>query len=271
MQRAPFLSAGATPLADLGSARAEGRPVLLPDRRPPGRSPPTPMPAPWRSARRLLRHIDRHPGLNLTRAGSVALIGLFAYQCATLYGVIVTPLEARPGRTARPPQLQPAAILGSFDPFFTAPAGSAAPLAATDLALHGVRQAGPAGAGSAIISQSDGVQRSFGAGQEVSTGILLKQVGSDHVIIVRHGLDERLALKAFGSAGSAATPAVRPVAPPSTPAPAAMPSAEIRPRPPAPRRPAGFPARSVDFADPSTLPASLTSGPALPDRPAPKR
>jgi general secretion pathway protein C len=224
------------------------------------------------SARRLLRHIDRYPGLNLTRAGSVALIGLLAYQCATLYSVAVTPLEARPERTARPPQLQSATILESFDPFFTAPAGAAPPLAATDLALHGVRQAGPAGAGSAIISQSDGLQRSFGAGEEISTGILLKQVGSDHVIIVRHGLDERLALKAFASTGPAAAPAGRRIEPPSTPAPAAMPSAEIRPRPPAPRRPAGLPARSIDFADPSTLPASLTSGPALPDRaPAPKR
>lgn len=244
---------------------------MLLDRRLPGRFPPIPLPGPGQPARRLLRHIDRYPGLNLTRAGGVALIGLFAYQCATLYGVIVTPLEARPERSARPPLPQSSTILGSFDPFFTAPAGAAS-LAATDLALYGVRQAGPAGAGSAILSQSDGVQRSVGAGEEISAGIVLKQVGSDHVIVTRHGSDEKLALKAFASAGSAATPAVPRVAPPATPAPTAMPSAEIRPRPPAPRRPAGLPARSIDFADPSTLPASLTREPALPDRgPAPKR
>lgn len=237
----------------------EARPELLLERRLRIGSSPAPLPPLGPSARRLLRDIDRHPGLYLPRIGGVALAALMAHQFAILFGVIVTPLDPQPNRSARPPPLQAGALLTGFDPFFTAGAGAgaAAPIAATGLTLHGYRQDRGTG-GSAIISQSDGAQRSFGIGEEVAPGIVLKQVGSDHVTIARNGFDERLALKEFASAGAAAAPAMRTISSPSTSMPAASPAVEIRPRPPAPRAPA-LPARSIDFADPSTLPASLTS------------
>lgn len=237
----------------------EARAELLLDRRLRISSSPALLPPLGQSARRLLSHIDRCPGLYLPRIGGVALAALIAYQCAALFGVIVTPLDAPPDRAARPSQVQPATLLTSFDPFFTAATATAAPapVAAADLTLHGFRQDRRTGGGSAIISQSDGAQRSFGIGEEIAPGIVLKQVGSDHVTIIRHGLDERLVFEDFESTGSAATPAARTIPSPYTPPPAASPVAEARPRRAAPRGPA-LPARSIDFADPSTLPASLT-------------
>lgn len=255
-RRAPSLVTGAIALSEYGRRHLNAQPELLLDRPLSSRCSPTSLPL-LGQARRLLNHIDRYPGLYLPRAAGIALAALIAYQCATLYGVIVTPLDGPPEQAARPPQLQPAMLLASFDPFFTA-AGAPAPIAATDLMLHGLRQDRHTGGGSAIISQSDGAQRSFGTGEEIVPGIVLKQVGSDHAIIVRHGLDERLAFKEFASTGAAATPPVPTVNASYTPTPAPSPAVEVRPKRPAPRG-STLPARSIDFADPSTLPGSLTT------------
>ncbi len=215
-------------------------------------------------AQPLWQHIDRQPGLYLSRAAAAALAALIAYQCATLYGVIVSDLDGRQGHAARPSQLQAAMRLSGFDPFFTSGAGRAAPIEATGLTLHGLRQDRGTGGGSAIIGQSDGTQRGFATGDEIAPGIVLKQVAFDHVVIERSGLDARLDFKAFATA--AAAPPERPARSPYRPAQPASSAVEARPARPAPRAPA-LPARSIDFADPSTLPASLTSGPALPARP----
>lgn len=260
----PSVETGASILPDYGRGRLEARPGLLLDRKLRSRSSPTPLPLLRQSARRLWRHIDRYPGHHLPRAAGIALAALIAYQCATLYSVIVTPIEGRPGRAVRPPQVQPATLLTSFDPFFTATAGAAAPVEAADLTLHGFRQDRRTGGGSAIISLSAGAQRSFGIGEVIAPGIVLKEVGPDHVLIIRAGVDERLVLKEFASTGPASAPVVRAAQSPYTPTPAASPAVDVRPRRPAPRGPA-LPPRSIDFADPSTLPASL-SGPTLPNR-----
>jgi general secretion pathway protein C len=203
-----------------------------------------------------LGHIDRYPGLYLPRAAGIVLAALIAYQCATLYSVIVTPLDGRSEQAALPPKLQLAASLGSFDPFFTAAPAGTAPVAPVDLTLHGLRQDGRAGGGAAIISQSDGAQRSVGVGEEIAPGLVLKQVGFDHAIVIRNGMDERLAFKAFESTGPAAAPTARAEQSPLTLAPSPSPAAEVRRRQPTPRV-QGLPPRSVDFADPSTIPESL--------------
>lgn len=256
--RAPSVMTGPIARTEYGARHLDARPELLLDRPLRNRFTATDLPLLGQSARRLLRHIDRYPGLYLPRVGGTALAALIAYQCATLYSVIVAPLDGRPERAVRPTEHQPGRLLTSFDPFFTAVVDSAAPIAATDLTLHGIRQNRETGGGSAIISQSDGAQRSFGIGEGIAPGIVLKQVGSDHVTISRHGSDERLAFKEFTSTGSAATPTVRTVTSPYMLAPAASPAVEIRPNPSAPRAPA-LPARSIDFANPSTIPISLTT------------
>jgi hypothetical protein len=250
--RAPSIATGAIALPAYRPSPLDAPPELLPDRR--LRNPSSP----WQSARRLLGHIDRYPGLYVPRAAGIVLAALAAYQCATLYSVIVMPLDGRTEQIAPPTKSQPVTLLGSFDPFFTAASAATAPVAPVDLTLHGLRQDGRTGGGSAIISQSDGVQRSVGVGEEIAPGLVLKQVGSDHVIVIRNGMDERLAFKAFESTGPAATPTARTVQSPLALAPSASPAVEVRPRPVTPRVRA-LPPRSVDFADPSTIPASLTA------------
>lgn len=262
---APFVPTGAAGLAELGRRTPDARRELLADGRPGSRFPPAFLPLILNEAARLCRHIDRSPGLYLPRAAGVVLAALIAWQGATLYGVMVTPLDDRPGRGTPPPQFAPATLLSSFDPFFTARAGAAAPIEATDLTLHGFRQDGRTGGGSAIISRSDGSQRSFATGEEVAPGIVLKQVRPDHVIIARNGTEVPLAFKEFASAGPAAAPTVRQVRSPDQSMPAASPAVQVPARRPA-QRESALPPRSIDFADPNTLPASLTGGSALPDR-----
>jgi general secretion pathway protein C len=228
-----------------------------------------PAPPLRQSARRLLRDVDRYPGLYLPRAAAVALLALIAYQCAALYQAVVMPLESRTERSGPPPQLHPATMLTGFDPFFAVAPAAAGPAEATGLTLHGLRQDRGTGRGSAVIGRSDGAQRSFGVGEEIAPGTRLKTVGFDHVIVVRHGVEERLAFREFSSAAPGAASRAGAFPPPYSPAPA--PPVDLRSRRPAPSATAP-PARSIDFADPSTLPASLTGAPALPQpRAAAKR
>lgn len=253
--RAPSVVTGAVARSEYGRRHLDAQPELLLDRPLSSRS-PLPL---FRQARRLLHHIDRYPGLYLPRAAGVALAALIAYQCATLYGVIVTPLDGPPESAIRLSQPQPATLLASFDPFFPAGAApTAAAIAATDLTLYGLRQDQRPGGGSAIISQSDGAQRSFAIGEEIASGIVLKQIGSDHVVVSRHGVDERLAFKDFESAGPATESMARAAPLPDRVAPVTSSAARVPLQPAAPRRTA-LPPRSVDFADPSTIPASLTT------------
>lgn len=251
--RAPSLVEGAVALSGNGRRRPDAQPELLLDR-PLGSRSLLPL---LGQARGLLHHIDRYPGLYFPRAAGVALAALIAYQCTALYGVIVTPLDDQPRPAVRQPQ--PATLLASFDPFFPSGAApTAAAIAATDLTLYGLRQDGRPGGGSAIISRSDGAQRSFGVGEEIASGIVLKQIGSDHVVVSRHGADERLSFKDFEPAGPANASTARTAPSPYMVTPVASPAARVPPRPTAPRG-TGLPPRSVDFADPSTIPASLTT------------
>lgn len=200
--------------------------------------------------------IDRFPGRYVAGFVEILLIALVGFQCMTLLGVVVTrPEPLPPGASHRPGRTPPSTILTSYDPFFPKAGASSAPLlAATDLELYGIRQDGRTGRGSAIISEGGGPQRSFGVGEAISPGIVLKNVGAGYATVARHGVDERLAFASFAS--------VSPKRPPemSGPSIAGMPAASrgppSRPQPlPAARQAA--PPRSVDFADPSTLPASL--------------
>jgi hypothetical protein len=187
----------------------------------------------------------------------VVLVALVGFQCMTLIGVVVTPLEPpRPGASQRSGPAPPSTILTSFDPFFAkAGAGEALRLAATDLELYGIRQDGRTGRGSAIISEAGGPQKSFGVGEAISPGIVLKDVGPGYATVARHGVDERLAFASFDSSAPAAR-SLDMRGPPITATPVGTPRAASRPQPPPTDRQAA-PPRSIDFADPSTLPASL--------------
>ena len=62
------------------------------------------------------------------------------------------------------------------------------------LKLFGVRVDEAIGGGSAIIATPDGVQSSFGVGDEIMPGVKLKQVSFESVTIDRNGVSEELFL-----------------------------------------------------------------------------
>lgn len=163
---------------------------------------------------------------SVLRAVEIALVAGLAVQAARLVWTVATPLgplgePARPRAAVTP--LADLSILASFDPFFrlgaSAASGEAAP-AGGGYTLHGVR-AGPGGRGSAILG-SDGQQRSYEVGQEVAPGLVLSEVGPDHVILSRGGGRQRVGFPKPSGSGAlmpAATPAAA-FAPPSADAPA---------------------------------------------------
>lgn len=219
--------------------------------------PPGSFPGTFPAAMHLLRGADRFPGLHLAGFAELVLIGLIGLQCISLYIAIVTHPQAPRAAAAERPARSPSAALIGHDPFFGAVGEGGSPaIAATDLKLHGVRQDGLTGGGSAIISQADGPQRSFGIGESISPGLVLKAVGPGYATVARHGVDERLAFADFDPPASQARPPDRSRS--STgPMPAASPPASPWPPPRPGLAPAGK-SPSINFADPSTLPASLT-------------
>lgn len=126
------------------------------------------------------------------RALEVALLILIAVQLARLVWAAVTPAGPLGDARAAQAGVQPVV---NFDPFFrmNAQPGS---MVVTSLALKlfGVRVDEAVGGGSAIIETPDGVQSSFGVGDEVMPGVTLKQVAFDSVTIDRNGVAEQLFL-----------------------------------------------------------------------------
>jgi general secretion pathway protein C len=166
---------------------------------------------------------------SLYSLAELTLIALIAVQLARLVWLLVTPLG--PIGDWRPPALlaQPPATgrLGDFDPFFRL-AGAGGPVAVTglNLRLFGTREDQATGRGSAIIALPDGVQSSYGVGEEIMPGVTLVAVAADNVTISRNGVMEQLFLDqstpAPGAAGATppqpvATPPAQPTV--ATPAP----------------------------------------------------
>lgn len=225
-------------------AAAQGE--LLLDRRRAAGPPPRPtLPGRPSAAARLLRGVDRSPGACLAGLAEAVLVALLGFQCVALYAAAVTPAKSPPATGEPARHHPPSALLTAHDSVFGSGGGVAAPpLQATALELHGVRQEGR-GRGSAIISEGDGPQRSIAVGESISPGLVLKDVGPGYATLARQGVDERLAFADFAAPVSAARP--RPM-PPAR----AMATASPRSDGPAAR------GSSINFADPSTLPASLT-------------
>lgn len=167
----------------------------------------------WSLARRLLP-TDIHLWLK-----ALLLAGI-AVQLVRLLWVVATPVgpfgDWRPA-SARllPPQTQ-AAILAAVDPFNrgAAVATAAAPAAAPiEMTLFGVR-ADARGSGSAILGGTDGEQKSFVVGEEVSPGVRLASVGFDHVVLDQGGRRQTIFMEgaerteaAAGGSAAAALPA----------------------------------------------------------------
>lgn len=103
---------------------------------------------------------------------------------------------------------QRGALFRSFDPFFRgALAGPVtAQVTAMNLKLYGVNVNEAMGGGSAILAGEDGVQASYGVGDEVMAGVKLVGVAFDHVILERGGARESLFMDQSGGGQGAVTP-----------------------------------------------------------------
>ena len=128
----------------------------------------------------------------------VGLICVLAVQVAMLVWAIVVPLG--PVGDWRPSTVSAAAKLPgdttSFDPFFRLQSSAPTTAVVTSLALKlfGTRIDSAMGRGAAIIATPDGIQSSYGVGDEIVPGVKLKQVSYDNVTIDRGGVDEQLFL-----------------------------------------------------------------------------
>lgn len=125
---------------------------------------------------------------------------LLATQAARLFWTVVTPIS--PLGNWRAPLVNivapsaRAALFSGFDPFFR----NDVVVAGTDnvtslnLTLFGIRANESSGSGAAIIAGEDGIQNSYGVGEEVAPGVVLDSVAFDHVILSRGGVRESLYL-----------------------------------------------------------------------------
>lgn len=146
-------------------------------------------------AKRLLRRLPR---VNLYRLAELLLLLVLAVQVARLLWAVVTPVGPLGAWAQQDGMARGAAerrqLLGSFDPFFRQQAGGEAVVTSLQLTLFGVRVDEAMGRGSAIIAGPDGVQNSYGVGDEIMPGVILKSVQFDSVTIQRGGADEQIFL-----------------------------------------------------------------------------
>lgn len=171
------------------------------------------------------------PGVFFRFLEVVALV-LIAVQAARLVWIVATPLGPVGEPRLAVAGAEPSA---AFDPFFRF-GQSAGPAVVTSLPLKlfGVRVDEAMGGGSAII-EAEGVQSSFGVGEEIMPGVRLKQVNFDSVVIDRGGASEQLFLDQSVAAPVAQPqPAPTPAAPAQPAVPVAVPSTIAPAEPPPP-------------------------------------
>jgi general secretion pathway protein C len=147
-------------------------------------------------------------------------------------------------------------LLTRFDPFFR-DGGSAGAAAVTSLPLKlfGIRLDQAMGRGSAIIATPEGVQSSYGVGEEIVPGVKLKSVAFDHVVLERGGVEEQLFIDQSVAAPVAGTPGA-----PVTPAPSGAPAASAQTTPQALAEGIAFTPRADKSAAPGLIVAPKGSG-----------
>lgn len=129
----------------------------------------------------------------------IGLLGLLlSFQAARLFWAVVTPVGPYGNWQAPTVNLVPsearASLFAGFDPFFRndATQTEVGNVTSLNLKLFGIRANESSGGGSAIIAGEDGVQTSYGVGEEVAPGVILDSVAFDHVILSRGGVKESL-------------------------------------------------------------------------------
>jgi general secretion pathway protein C len=148
----------------------------------------------------------------------LVMLAALALALARLIFTIATPVGPFGTWEPRKPALAmvDTAELGSFDPFFRNTAtGTKTAVSTLGLSLLGTRVDMVSGRGSAIIASEDGKQASYGVGDEVLPGVVLKSVAFDAVVLERGGTVESLFLDQSSGGTPVTPPAVQQVnAPP---------------------------------------------------------
>ena len=151
-------------------------------------------------ARRLLRRL---PQTSVYGTAEILLLSLLAILCARLLWIAVTPVgplgEWRLADRTASAVASRAQLLGGFDPFFRLQDSGSAVVTSLQLTLFGTRLDEVTGRGSAIIAGADGVQTSYGVGDEILPGVTLKSVAFDHVTIDRGGAAEQIFIDQSGA------------------------------------------------------------------------
>lgn len=181
-----------------------------------------------REARRQADRVaDRIPHGAIFAGLELLILAALALAVARLIWTVATPVGPF-GNWAPVPREQSTldlASLGDVDPFFRNAGSDAGPAVSTlGLTLLGTRVDTVSGRGSAIIAGEDGKQSSYGIGETVVPGVVLKSVAFDAVVLDRSGVSESLFLDQ-SAGGSPVTPAPQSRA---TPPAAALPG--TRPR-----------------------------------------
>lgn len=147
---------------------------------------------------RTRRLLARLPVVNVYSLLEIALLAGLGLQVARLLWALATPVgplgDWRPAEPIVPGL--PTETIAAFDPFFrlAAPAAGPGVVTSLQLTLFGTRTDDATGRGGAIIAGPDGVQQSYGVGDEIQPGVKLVGVAFDHVTIERGGASEDLFL-----------------------------------------------------------------------------
>ena len=137
---------------------------------------------PWKGRVRLPA-----PGPLLTNVVEICLLALLSLQVARFSWITLAPMQ--PLGAWRQPEsvssiVTPLGSEGSLDPFTRQGKGAASPPTEfSTFKLFGIREGNMLGPGAAVIAGSDGQQRSYVVGEEITPGIRLKAVQADHVTI----------------------------------------------------------------------------------------
>jgi len=130
----------------------------------------------------------------------LVLVAVLGTQCARILWAAVTPVGAfgdwRPQPVIEMTPRARAALFAGFDPFYrTAPVQTnTQTVTGLTLQLFGTRVNEASGGGSAIIAGPDGAQASYAVGDAIVSGVILKAVAVDHVVLSHAGSDELLFL-----------------------------------------------------------------------------
>jgi general secretion pathway protein C len=179
-----------------------------------------------REARRQADRVaDRIPHDAIFAGLELLMLAALAGALARLIWTVATPVGPFGNwvPAARARSAVDIASLGDIDPFFRNTMSDAGPAVSTlGLTLLGTRVDTVSGRGSAIIAGEDGKQSSYGIGETVVPGVILKSVEFDAVVLDRAGVSESLFLDQ-SAGGSPVTPAAPSRATQATPPAKAVP------------------------------------------------